>query len=98
MVLELRGVSCLPLEEKPRPREGIMVALTFGREIEECQELEEAVATYAAAAMEKVRRQGARVGGGSVFIQRIRLTDGCRCTRTRRRGGLHMQALGRQMC
>lgn len=39
-----------------------MVVLYFGREIEERRELEEAVVTYAAAVMEKVRRQGSHIG------------------------------------
>nr|WP_040448520.1 hypothetical protein [Ktedonobacter racemifer] len=46
-----------------------MVALSFGREIEVRKELEEALATYAVAVMEKVMRQGSRVRRVSVFIQ-----------------------------
>ncbi|GHO48707.1 Y-family DNA polymerase [Ktedonospora formicarum] len=67
-VLELQGVSCLPLETRKKPRQGIMVSLTFGRTIEDLRELEEAIATYATSAVEKVRRQGSRAMQVSVFI------------------------------
>jgi DNA polymerase V len=67
-VLELRGISCIPLETKPRPRKGIMSSKTFGRPIENLKELEEAVSTYAARAAEKLRSQESVAGCISVFI------------------------------
>ena len=56
MVLELRGVACIPLEQ-PKPKKGIMTAKTFGKPVECLEELEEAVATYTARAVEKLRKQ-----------------------------------------
>ncbi len=68
-VLELRGVSCIPLETKAKPKKGIMSSKSFGRPIQELQELEEAVATYTARAAEKLRDQDSLVLCISVFIQ-----------------------------
>ncbi len=52
---ELRGVSCLALEEIPAPKKGIASAKSFGRAVESLQELEEALSTYTARAAEKLR-------------------------------------------
>ena len=56
--LELRGVSCLALEEMPAPKKGIASAKSFGRPVEKLEELEEALATYTARAAEKLRAGG----------------------------------------
>jgi DNA polymerase V len=47
-----------------------MIATTrmFGREVTEWQEIEEALATYATRAAEKLRRQHSAAGGVSVFL------------------------------
>jgi DNA polymerase V len=55
-VLELRGTACIPLEQ-PKPKKGIMTAKTFGKPVECLEELEEAVVTYTARAVEKLRKQ-----------------------------------------
>jgi DNA polymerase V len=57
-VLELRGIACIPLETRAKPKKGIMTAKSFGRSVESREELEEALATYTARAAEKVRKQG----------------------------------------
>ncbi len=67
-VLELRGISCIPLDTRTRPKKGIMSSKTFGRPIERLEELEEAVATYTVRAAEKLRSQGSVAGYISVFI------------------------------
>lgn len=56
IVLELRGLSCFPLETRARRRKMISVALSFGRPVECLEELEEASAHYTARAAEKLRR------------------------------------------
>ena len=68
-VLELRGISCIPLETKVKPKKGIMSSKTFGRPIDQLQELEEAVANYTARAAEKLRDQDSLVLCINVFIQ-----------------------------
>lgn len=60
IVYELRGVSCLPLEVFVQPKKNIMSSRSFGRIVTRCEDLEEAVANYAARACEKMRKQKSR--------------------------------------
>ena len=46
ILAELKGMSCLPLEEQRPPKKQIICAKSFGREITGGTELEEAVANY----------------------------------------------------
>lgn len=57
MVHELRGIPCIPLELAPPPKKGLCVSRSFGHPIETLVEMEEAVATYAARATGKVRKE-----------------------------------------
>jgi len=68
-VFELRGISCIPLETKVKPKKGIMSSRSFGRPIEQLQELEEAIANYTARAAEKLRDQDSLASCIHVFIQ-----------------------------
>lgn len=67
-VWELRGVSCLELEDAPQSKKSIMCAKSFGRPVFELCELEEAVAAYMARAAEKVRLQKSVAGFIQVFL------------------------------
>src|SRR5688572_18511153 len=69
MVMELRGVSCLSLEEHVPDRKSIIASRSFGRAVTTLQELEEAVASYTARAAEKMRRQGLATAHLSVFVE-----------------------------
>lgn len=69
MVLELRGIPCLRLEHVMPDRKSIVASRSFGRPVESRQELEEAVATYAARAAEKMRRQNLATANLLVFVQ-----------------------------
>lgn len=66
---ELRGVSCLDLEEIAPPKQQIMSSRSFGRPVECIEELQEAVATYVGRAAEKLRQQGSVSGAVYVFVQ-----------------------------
>ncbi len=68
-VWELRGISCLPLEEATSAKQSIMTSRTFGRPILSKQELSEAIATYAARGAEKLREEGRVAGWMQVFIR-----------------------------
>lgn len=68
IVLELRGVSCIPLETVHKPRQTIMTALSFSHPVTERSELAEAVATYAVRCAEKLRRQASTARTIAVFI------------------------------
>jgi len=68
IVLELRGISCIPLETTVKPKQGIMASQSFGRPVENLQELEEAVATYTSVAAIKLRRQRSQASQINVFL------------------------------
>jgi DNA polymerase V len=75
IVWELRGISCLPLELCPPPKQSLMVSRSFGRPITTLTEMREAVATYMTRAAEKVRRSHVAAGVLTVFLMTNRFTD-----------------------
>lgn len=56
VALELRGVSCLPLEACPPPRRSVTSSRSFGRPVTSLAELREAVAFHVSKAAERLRR------------------------------------------
>ncbi|MGY8811507.1 MAG: translesion error-prone DNA polymerase V subunit UmuC [Pseudomonadales bacterium] len=55
---ELRGISCLALEEAAPAKQEICSSRAFGERLYQIEPIKEAVATYAARACEKLRAQG----------------------------------------
>lgn len=68
-VRELRGVSCLDLEEVAPDKQQIMCSRSFGQYVYDRDQLEEVVASYVARAAEKLRRQASLAGALMVFIR-----------------------------
>ncbi len=68
-IRELRGESCIALEESPAPKKQIVVSRTFSRRVTELEFLKEAVSDYAARAGEKLRKEGKSCKLISVFIR-----------------------------
>ena len=68
-VRELRGVSCLELEEVVPLKQQIMSSRSFGQYVYEFDELREAVASYIAKAAEKLRAQDSLAGAVQVYIR-----------------------------
>lgn len=68
-VRELRGVSCLGLEEMVPDRQQIMSSRSFGTLIYDLPDLEEAVSSYIAKAAEKLRAQDSLAGAVQVYIR-----------------------------
>lgn len=68
-VRELRGVSCLELEEVVPNKQQIMSSRSFGQLIYDREKLEEAVATYISRAAEKLRAQDSLAGALQVYIR-----------------------------
>ncbi|MBT8587429.1 Y-family DNA polymerase [Polynucleobacter paneuropaeus] len=66
---ELRGVSCLKLEEVAPAKQQIITSRSFGKLVTSLEELAESVATHTARAAEKLRSQQSVTGAISVFIQ-----------------------------
>jgi DNA polymerase V len=75
LVWELRGISCLPLELCPPPKQSLMVSRSFGRPITTLIEMREAVATYMTRAAEKLRRHHVAAGVLTVFLMTSRFRD-----------------------
>ena len=68
-IRELRGETCIPLDNAPSPKKQIVVSRTFSKRVTELSLLEEAVSNYAARAAEKLRKEGKTCKIISVFIR-----------------------------
>ncbi len=55
--MELRGISCLDLEECPAPRQSLTCSRAFGQLISTLANMEEAVSSYTSRVAEKLRRE-----------------------------------------
>jgi len=67
-VQELRGFSCLPLEQCPPPKQGITCSRSFGKPVTTLAEMREAVAVYTARAAEKLRGEQLAASALTVFL------------------------------
>lgn len=68
IVHELRGVSCLSLEEHAPTRKGCAVTRMFSSKVEDRNTMEQAVAAHAARLAEKLRRQALGTDHVTVFF------------------------------
>ncbi len=68
LVWELRGISCLPLEQVPSSKKSVMSSKSFGRSVYTLKDLSEAAAAYTARAAEKIRLQNSLATYLSVFV------------------------------
>ena len=66
---ELRGISCLALEEVAPPRKQIISSRSFGQLVHTLPELSESVATYMSSAAETLRRENSVCEAIQVFVQ-----------------------------
>jgi DNA polymerase V len=69
IVLELRGVNCLPLEEIAPAKQNICTAKSFGVPLETLEQLQEPLASYVSRVAEKLRGQGSVAGRIQVFLE-----------------------------
>ena len=72
---ELRGVSCLALEEMLPRKQQIMASRSFGAPVESLQEMREAVTLHASRSAEKLRAQGSVAAAVYVFVQTNRFRE-----------------------
>lgn len=75
LVNELRGLSCLQLEQCPPPKKDITCARSFGRAITQLPEMEQAVSSYVTRAAEKLRAQQLAVTNLTVFLHTNQFKD-----------------------
>jgi DNA polymerase V len=57
LVMELRGVSCLDLDQCPAPKQSLTCSRAFGKLINTLGEMEEAVSVYTSRVAEKLRHE-----------------------------------------
>jgi DNA polymerase V len=67
-LLELRGTSCLDLDDAPASRQQILVSRSFGKSVTEVAGIVEAVSEFASRASEKLRAQDSVAGAVNVFF------------------------------
>jgi len=65
---ELRGWSCIELQEVAPPKQQIMSSRSFGSIVMTLREVEEAVSMFLGRASEKLRAQGSNCGAVRVFV------------------------------
>ena len=66
---ELNGISCIPFSEAPATRKSLAVTRSFGRAVTDWWEMEQAIASYATRAGEKLRRHGLIASAMQVFVR-----------------------------
>jgi DNA polymerase V len=69
MLWELRGLSCLPLNNEPVPKQSITCSRSFGKKITALEELSEALSTFVNTACIKLRQQGSFAQGLCIFLE-----------------------------
>ena len=75
LLMELRGVSCLDLEECPSPKQSLTCSRSFGTLVTTVAEIEEAVSAYTSRAAEKLRRGGLAATVLTVFLMTNEFKD-----------------------
>lgn len=68
MAWELRGISCLSMEEAPQPKKSITCSRSFSKSVISIEELFEAISTFVSRAAEKLREQDSLVSYLDVFV------------------------------
>ena len=67
--MELRGIPCIDLETKNSKRKSCVVSRSFGKKVENFQELKEAIAGYSLNASEKIRSESLVTKSITVFVR-----------------------------
>jgi DNA polymerase V len=70
MLWELRGISCLPLNE-PAPKKNICYSRAFGKVVTDFEELAEALSTYVSGACVKLRAQKSCANAICIFLEAV---------------------------
>jgi len=67
-LLELRGTSCMEVDDAPAPRQQILVSRSFGTAITNVDGIIEACSEFASRAAERLRAQGSVAGALGIFF------------------------------
>ena len=69
--MELRGIPCISLETTTSKRKSCVVSRSFGKRVENFQELKEAVANYCLNASEKIRSENLVAKAITVLLEQV---------------------------
>lgn len=75
LIMELRGVSCLELDQCPTPKQSITCSRAFGKSVTTLVEMKEAVSSYVERAAEKLRTERLAVTTMTVFLKTNEFKD-----------------------
>ena len=68
-ITELRGISCIPLEEYSMTRKSCCTTRSFGKLLTNLEDIEQAVTTFARRAAERIRSESLAASCVSVFLR-----------------------------
>ncbi|MEN8410585.1 DUF4113 domain-containing protein [Acinetobacter bereziniae] len=68
-VLELQGISCMQIDDQPKPKQQIVASRSFGIKITELQDLKEAMSKYVQDAVGRLRKEKLLCGVITAFVQ-----------------------------
>ncbi|OTG89827.1 Y-family DNA polymerase [Acinetobacter sp. ANC 3832] len=68
-VLELQGISCMPIDDQPKPKQQIVASRSFGVKITELDDLKEAMSKYVQDAVGRLRKEKLLCGVITAFVQ-----------------------------
>lgn len=75
IVMELNGISCLPLAKAPSSKKSIVTSRSFGQPVTAVSDLREAVITFASRAAVKLREQQLEAGALHLFLATSRFGE-----------------------
>ena len=67
LLRELNGISCLPLELAPKPKQATCVSRSFRHPVKTLAQMKEAIATHTTTAAYKLRRQKQNATAVTIF-------------------------------
>ena len=67
--MELKGISCIPLETQSSKRKSCVVSRSFAKKVEKLQELQESITSYCLNAAEKIRSESLITKSITIFIR-----------------------------
>lgn len=68
ILLELNGISCIEIEYYEKPKKSILTSRSFGRDLENLDDLKQAISNFITIAAEKLRKQASLCQILSIFV------------------------------
>lgn len=75
LIKELDGISCIPLELAPKPKQATCVSRSFQHPVKTLTQMKEVIATHTTSAAYKLRQQKQNTTAITIFILTSRFKD-----------------------